>query len=236
MSANSDCTIALVDDDRNITTSVSMMLQVEGYKTIIAHDGEDGLALIQSQKPQLAILDIKMPRMDGMQLLTSLRQNQISIPIIMLTSKDDEIDQISGLQSGADDYITKPFSQKLLLERIRALLRRTQNMTPSPNIGTSSIRHGHLDMNDDRHEIRWKGNIINFTVTEYLLVRSLAAKPGIVKTRDQLITDSYDESTFVDDRIIDTHIKRIRKKFREIDDQFDQIETLYGVGYKYKDI
>ena len=225
-------TIALVDDDRNITTSVSMMLQVEGFATIIAHDGEDGLELIKKNKPDLAILDIKMPRMDGMELLKKLRA-ECTLPIIMLTSKDDEIDQISALQSGADDYITKPFSQKLLLERIRTLLRRTAATTPTQP--SSSIRYGDLEMNDERHEIKWKEQNIIFTVTEYLLVRSLAIKPGIVKTRDQLITDSYDESTFVDDRIIDTHIKRIRKKFRDIDDTFDKIETLYGVGYRYKD-
>jgi two-component system response regulator ChvI len=223
-------TIALIDDDRNITTSVSMMLQVEGFTTIIAHDGEDGFKLIKDNKPDLAILDIKMPRMDGMELLKKLR-TEFTLPIIMLTSKDDEIDQISGLQSGADDYITKPFSQKLLLERIRSLLRRVS----LSSVTTSSIHHGDLEMNDERHEIKWQGKNIVFTVTEYLLVRSLAFKPGIVKTRDQLITDAYDESTFVDDRIIDTHIKRIRKKFRDCDETFDKIETLYGVGYRYKD-
>lgn len=225
-------TIALVDDDRNIVTSVSLLLQSEGYQIITAHDGEDGYTLIRDNKPDLAILDIKMPRMNGLELLEKIRGFS-SLPIIMLTSKDDEIDQITGLQSGADDYITKPFSQKLLLTRIQTLLRRTATIETVPNDSNLIIR-GALSMNDEKHEIHWNHKPVTLTVTEYLLVKSLALKPGHVKNRDQLITDSYGESIYVDDRIIDTHIKRIRKKFREIDSEFDSIETLYGVGYRFK--
>lgn len=223
-------TIALIDDDRNIVTSVSLLLQSEGFKVISAHDGEDGFDLIQKQKPDLAILDIKMPRMDGIELLKKLR-GHTNMPIIMLTSKDDEIDQITGFRSGADDYITKPFSQILLLERIKTLLRRVM----PPATPTNIITRGRLSMDDERHQIQWNGADVILTVTEYLLVKSLAINVGHVKSRDQLITDSYGDSIYVDDRIIDTHIKRIRKKFREVDVEFDSIETLYGVGYRFKD-
>ena len=223
-------TIALIDDDRNIVTSVSLLLQSEGFKVISAHDGEDGFDLIQKQKPDLAILDIKMPRMDGIELLKKLR-GHTNMPIIMLTSKDDEIDQITGFRSGADDYITKPFSQILLLERIKTLLRRVMLLATPTNI----ITRGRLSMDDERHQIQWNGADVILTVTEYLLVKSLAINVGHVKSRDQLITDSYGDSIYVDDRIIDTHSKRIRKKFREVDAEFDSIETLYGVGYRFKD-
>lgn len=226
--------IALIDDDRNIVTSLSLFLQTEGFKIITAHDGEAGYALIQKEKPDLAILDIKMPRMDGIELLKNLRKNT-EMPIIMLTSKDDEIDQISGLESGADDYVTKPFSQKLLLARIQTLIRR---VSQSNVIITDSdlIIRGDLSLNESKHEISWQGKPVVLTVSEYLMVKSLALKPGHVRTRDQLINDSYGESIYIDDRTVDTHIKRIRKKFREADPHFDAIETLYGVGYRYKEL
>lgn len=225
--------IALIDDDRNIVTSLSLFLQTEGFKIIAAHDGEAGYALIQKEKPDLAILDIKMPRMDGIELLKNLRKNT-EMPIIMLTSKDDEIDQISGLESGADDYVTKPFSQKLLLARIQTLIRR---VSQSNVIITDSdlIIRGDLSLNESKHEISWQNKPVVLTVSEYLMVKSLALKPGHVRTRDQLINDSYGESIYIDDRTVDTHIKRIRKKFREVDPHFDAIETLYGVGYRYKE-
>lgn len=225
--------IALIDDDRNIVTSLSLFLQTEGFKIITAHDGEAGYALIQKEKPDLAILDIKMPRMDGIELLKNLRKNT-EMPIIMLTSKDDEIDQISGLESGADDYVTKPFSQKLLLARIQTLIRR---VSQSNVIITDSdlIIRGDLSLNESKHEISWQDKPVVLTVSEYLMVKSLALKPGHVRTRDQLINDSYGESIYIDDRTVDTHIKRIRKKFREADPHFDAIETLYGVGYRYKE-
>lgn len=229
--------IALVDDDRNIVTSVKIALESEGFEVVSFHDGEEGLDGILQAKPDLAVLDVKMPRMDGMELLTRLRETT-NIPVIFLTSKDDEVDQVIGLRLGADDYITKPFSQRLLIERIRSVLRRYAVVAPQPSAPASPshvITRGHLELDDSRHLCKWKGEGINLTVTEYLLVKVLAISPGHVRSRDQLISAAYGESVYVDDRTIDTHIKRIRRKFRDIDTEFDEIETLYGVGYRYKD-
>lgn len=230
--------IVLVDDDRNILTSVSMALEAEGFEIKTFNDGEAGLEGILKEKPDLAVLDIKMPRMDGLELLSRLR-TQSDMPVIFLTSKDDELDELLGLRMGADDYITKPFSQRLLIERIRSLLRR-QSMRKEvpapikpedPNI----IRRGSLQLDDARHLSSWKDNPVNLTVTEYLLLKALAERPGHVKNRDQLIDMAYGENIFVDDRTIDSHIKRVRKKFKAIDPDFNQIETLYGIGYRYKE-
>lgn len=231
--------IALVDDDRNILTSVSMALEAEGFNVKTYNDGEEGLQGIQAAPPDLVVLDIKMPRLDGMEVLTRLRESS-QIPVIFLTSKDDEVDEVIGLRMGADDYITKPFSQRLLIERIRALLRRhSLGGTAAPSgkdeeKGNTTAR-GHLTLDDARHISLWKGQAVNLTVTEYLLLKALALRPGHVKNRDQLIDMAYGENIYVDDRTIDSHIKRIRKKFRAVDTEFNHIETLYGVGYKYKD-
>lgn len=233
-------TIALVDDDRNILTSVSMALEAEGFTVRTYNDGEEGLKGIQGQIPDLVVLDIKMPRLDGMEVLTRLRENS-AVPVIFLTSKDDEVDEVIGLRMGADDYITKPFSQRLLIERIRALLRRHSLMTspaaptPAGEEDKTKIVRGELVLDDARHVSTWKGEVVNLTVTEYLLLKALAIRPGHVKNRDQLIDMAYGENIYVDDRTIDSHIKRIRKKFRAVDTEFNHIETLYGVGYKYKD-
>lgn len=230
--------IAFVDDDRNIVTSVRILLESEGFDVVTYHDGEEGLEGILAASPDLCVLDVKMPRMDGLELLTKLRETS-QVPVIFLTSKDDEVDQVLGFRLGADDYITKPFSQRLLIERIRSVLRRY-----APQNGQSRgrdqedshiIRRGHLEMDDSRHICRWRGEPLTLTVTEYLLIKSLAISPGHVRTRDQLINGAYGESVYVDDRTIDTHIKRIRKKFRDLDADFDKIETLYGVGYRYKE-
>jgi two-component system response regulator ChvI len=227
--------IALVDDDRNILTSVALALEAEGFEVKTYHDGEDGLKGITLNPPDLAVLDVKMPRMDGMELLTKLREFT-SLPVIFLTSKDDEVDQVLGLRLGADDYITKPFSQRLLIERIRTLLRRTQfNASPTSADAAQKVRRGNLELDDSRHLCSWKNQPVNLTVTEYLLIKTLAQNPGHVKNRDQLISQAYGENIYIDDRTIDTHIKRIRRKFRDIDETFDYIETLYGVGYKYKE-
>lgn len=228
--------IALVDDDRNIITSVSMALEAEGYEVETYNDGAAGYDGIVSNSPDLAVLDIKMPRMDGMELLQKLRETS-EIPVIFLTSKDDEIDEVLGLRMGADDYITKPFSQRLLIERIRTLLRR-QDLAKDTDKAPSSdniIVQGHLRLDDSRHLCSWKEQPLNLTVTEYLLVKALAERPGHVKNRDQLIDTAYGENIYVDDRTIDSHIKRVRQKFKKIDSEFDQIETLYGVGYRYKE-
>ena len=227
--------IALVDDDRNILTSVSMSLEAEGFAVKTYNDGEEGLKGITSTVPDLVVLDIKMPKMDGMEVLTKLRENS-AVPVIFLTSKDDEVDEVIGLRMGADDYIAKPFSQRLLIERIRALLRRQSlhNVKEEPS-SEEHITRGSLTLDDSRHLCTWDNKPVNLTVTEYLLVKSLAQRPGHVKNRDQLIDLAYGENIYVDDRTIDSHIKRVRKKFKTVDTEFDQIETLYGVGYRYKE-
>ena len=228
--------IILVDDDRNILTSVSMALEAEGFDVKTFNDGEAGLQGILDNNPDLAVLDIKMPRMDGIEVLTKLRESS-DIPVIFLTSKDDEVDEAIGLRMGADDYITKPFSQRLLMERIKALLRRQSlmNEKANPKKDDEKIVRGSLILDDARHLCTWKGKPLNLTVTEYLLIKALAIRPGHVKNRDQLIDMAYGENIYVDDRTIDSHIKRVRKKFKTLDSEFSQIETLYGVGYKYKE-
>jgi len=228
-------TIALVDDDRNILTSVSMALESEGFKVRTYTDGEQALAGLQQSPVDLAILDIKMPRMDGMELLQKLRQKS-ALPVIFLTSKDDEVDELLGLRMGADDYIRKPFSQRLLIERIRVLLRRAALSTEGGSgSGEDVMVRGDLVLDSDRHACTWKGGPVQLTVTEFLILKSLASRPGHVKNRDQLMDAAYGESIYVDDRTIDSHIKRLRKKFRQVDKEFGQIETLYGVGYRYAD-
>ena len=229
-------TIALVEDDRNILTSVSIALEAEGFAVDTYVDGSDALRGLSQKPADLAVLDIKMPRMDGIELLTKLRKKS-TIPVIFLTSKDDEVDEMMGLRMGADDYIKKPFSQRLLIERIRALLRRRQldeEATDGSNKNNLIVRNN-LIMDQSRHQCTWKGEPLNLTVTEFLLLISLALRPGHVKNRDQLIDSAYGENIYVDDRTIDSHIKRLRKKFREIDPKFSQINTLYGVGYRYSD-
>lgn len=229
-------TIALVDDDRNILTSVSMTLEQEGYQVRTYTDGESALQGLLAKPADLAVLDIKMPRMDGMELLQRLRQRS-NMPVVFLTSKDEEVDELMGLRLGADDYITKPFSQRLLLERIRALLRRNEGAraegSGAPPGGV--LARGDLMLDETKHTCLWKGKQVQLTVTEFLLVKALALRPGMVKNRDQLIDAAYGENIYVDDRTIDSHVKRIRRKFRHTDGDFDQIETLYGIGYRYKE-
>jgi len=227
-------TIALVDDDRNILTSVAMALEAEGFKVRTYTDGSEALRGLKGQPADLAVLDIKMPRMDGMELLGRLRESS-NLPVIFLTSKDDEVDEVLGLRMGADDYITKPFSQRLLIERIRALLRRERSGKEEGEGREAPIGRGSLVLDSARHLCTWKGEPVSLTVTEFLILRALAQRPGHVKNRDQLMDAAYGEHIYVDDRTIDSHIKRLRKKFKEIDDDFGQIETLYGVGYRYKE-
>ena len=229
--------IALVDDDRNILTSVSMTLEAEGFEVETYADGQAALDAFNKRLPDMAVLDIKMPRMDGMDLLQRLRQRS-SMPVIFLTSKDDEIDEVLGLRMGADDYVKKPFSQRLLVERIRALLRRQEALSgdaPEPEAETKIMVRGHLTMDPLRHAVKWKGRDVSLTVTEFLLLQALAQRPGFVKSRDQLMDVAYDDQVYVDDRTIDSHIKRLRKKFNQVDPDFDMIETLYGVGYRFKE-
>ena len=229
-------TIALVDDDRNILTSVSIALESEGFKVRTYTDGSEALRAFQAQPVDIAILDIKMPRMDGMELLGHLRKSS-AVPVIFLTSKDDEVDEVLGLRMGADDYITKPFSQRLLIERIRALLRREKlSQDETADTGAEKpLARGSLMLDPARHLCTWKGESVSLTVTEFLILKALAQRPGHVKNRDQLMDAAYGEHIYVDDRTIDSHIKRLRKKFKAVDKEFGQIETLYGVGYRYKD-
>ena len=230
--------IALVDDDRNILTSVSLALQAEGFQTRVYADGAVGLKGCLENPPALAVIDIKMPRMDGMEMLRRLREKS-DLPVIFLTSKDTEIDEALGLAMGADDYIGKPFSQRLLIERIRAVLRRTASrQTPreadEPEaLSGEPIRRGRLEMDPARHRVRWDGRDVALTVTEFLILDALAQRPGFVKSRDQLMDVAYAHDSYVDDRTIDSHIKRLRKKFRAVDPGFSAIETLYGVGYRF---
>ena len=229
--------IALVDDDRNILTSVAMTLEAEGFEVDTYNDGQSALDAFNRKLPDMAVLDIKMPRMDGMDLLQRLRQ-KTTMPVIFLTSKDDEIDEVLGLRMGADDYVKKPFSQRLLVERIRALLRRQEAIasdgTDEPEAAQTMVR-GELTMDPLRHAVTWKGQDVTLTVTEFLLLQALAQRPGFVKSRDQLMDVAYDDQVYVDDRTIDSHIKRLRKKMRSVDDDFSAIETLYGIGYRYNE-
>ena len=230
-------TIALVDDDRNILTSVSMALESEGFHVNTYSDGEEALKGLKETPVDLAVLDIKMPRMDGMDLLQRLRQ-KTTMPVIFLTSKDDEIDEVLGLRMGADDYVKKPFSQRILLERIRALLRRENAIAGIILDGlteTKVMERGLLSMDPLCHGVTWRGADVALTVTEFALLQTLALRPGFVKSRDQLMDVAYDDQVYVDDRTIDSHIKRLRKKLRVVDSDFNSIETLYGVGYRFNE-
>ena len=233
--------IALVDDDRNILTTVSIALQAEGFATRLYSDGETALKALLDNPPDLAVFDIKMPKMDGMELLRRLRA-QSALPVIFLTSKDDENDEEAGLELGADDYIAKPFSLRLLIARIRAILRRAEPLregagagggTPEP--AQASITRGRLFMDPARHQVTWDGLPVSLTVTEFLLLEALAVRPGVIKSRNQLMDAAYPDDVFVDDRTVDSHIKRMRRKFRMVDPQFGAIDTLYGAGYSFTD-
>jgi len=229
--------IALVDDDRNILTSVSIALEAEGFAVDTYGDGQAALDGIGRKPVDLVILDIKMPRMDGHELLNRLRRSSTT-PAIFLTSKDDEIDEVLGLKMGADDYVRKPFSQRLLLERIRAVLRRAESAPAkgeNSESGDGLLTRGPLVMDSARHACTWRDQPVRLTVTEFLILHALANRPGHVKSRDQLMDAAYDDQIYVDDRTIDSHIKRLRKKFREVDSEFDSIETLYGLGYRFRE-
>ena len=231
--------IALVDDDRNILTSVSIALQAEGFVARVYTDPTVALKAVGENPPDLAVLDIKMPQMDGMELLRRIREHS-AVPVIFLTSRDDELDEALGLAMGADDYISKPFSQRLLIARIRAILRR-QELAKGEATASEDAREqpllerGRLTMDPARHKVLWEGKEVTLTVTEFMILEALAQRPGVVKTRNQLLDVAYQDDVYVDDRTIDSHIKRIRRKFRAVDPAYDAIETLYGVGYKFDD-
>ncbi|MFM8754654.1 MAG: response regulator [Phenylobacterium sp.] len=230
--------ITLVDDDENIVTSVSLALESQGHAVKAYHDGASGLAALENDPPDLVILDVKMPRMDGMEVLRRLRRTS-DVPVIILTSKDDEIDELLGFNLGADDYMHKPFSQRLLIERVKAVLRRAgagaTEEEDASEVASRALRRGRLTLDPARHDCLWNGLPVKLTVTEFLLIQALAQRPGFVKSRDNLMDAAYDDQVYVDDRTIDSHIKRMRRKFREVDPDFDAIETLYGVGYRYRE-
>jgi two-component system, OmpR family, response regulator ChvI len=233
-----DRVIALVDDDRNILTSVSIMLQSQGYKTRVYTDGDLALKALIENPADLGVFDVKMPKLDGHELLRRLREKS-AMPVIFLTSKDDESDEEFGLSLGADDYIAKPFSQRLLLARIAAILRRTEiskNETNDDETKKSDgISRGPLQMDAARHQVLWHGKSVTLTVTEFMILEALAQRPGVVKSRNQLMDAAYHEDVYVDDRTVDSHIKRLRRKFRQVAPDFDAIDTLYGAGYRYSD-
>lgn len=243
-SAEPPCTIALVDDDRNILTTVSIALQAEGFVTRVYSDGSAALKALTENPPDLAVFDIKMPRMDGLELLRRLRETS-DVPVIFLTSKDDELDEEAGFAVGADDYIAKPFSQRLLIARIRAILRRKRGTAAAggeesgeSETGASApdlLVRGRLAMDPARHQVTWDGKPISLTVTEFLILEALAGRPGVIKSRNQLMDAAYPDDVFVDDRTVDSHIKRMRRKFRAVDPEFAAIETLYGAGYSFGD-
>ena len=226
-------TIAVIDDDHNILTSVSMTLEAEGYGTVTYADGHSALHSFQSNLPDLAILDVKMPHMDGLETLRRLRATS-NLPVIFLTSKAEEIDELFGLKMGADDFVRKPFSRALLLERIKAVLRRHRPARVELE-QVKALEHDHLRIDSERHTCTWKNKLVSLTVTEFLILQALATRPGVVKSRNALMDAAYDDQVYVDDRTIDSHIKRLRKKFKAVDDAFDMIETLYGVGYRFKE-
>jgi len=226
-------TIALVDDDRNILTSISMALENEGFKVQTYIDAESALVGISRNPPDLAVIDIKMPRMDGEELLKRLRKKTV-IPILFLTSKDEEVDELLGLKLGADDFIKKSggFSIKVLIERIRVQLRKkTNNIDDSKNL----IKHGKLVLDPSQLECEWNGKFLpeKLTTTEFLIVKELAKRPGIIKERAQLMDIAYKDNNDIEDRTIDSHVKRIRKKFKKVDQNFSAIETRYGSGYRW---
>ena len=227
-------TIALIDDDRNILTSISIALEKEGFNVQTYLDGESALIGLTRQPPDLAIIDIKMPKMDGEELLKKLRK-KTSLPVIFLTSKDDEIDELLGLKLGADDFVKKSggFSIKVLIERIRVQLRK-KNLSPAEET-KNIISHGKLKLDPSQLECEWDGKQLpdKLTTTEFLIVQELAKRPGIIKERSQLMDIAYREDTDIEDRTIDSHVKRIRKKFKKVDQNFSAIETRYGSGYRW---
>jgi two-component system response regulator ChvI len=235
----------LVDDDRNILTSVSIALQSEGFVTRVYSEAPAALKALTENPADLGVFDIKMPGMDGMELLRRLREGGPAalMPVIFLTSKDDELDEALGLAMGADDYIAKPFSQRLLIARIRAILRRADMVRPPGTGGEAEpdtseqplLERGRLVMDPARHKVLWDGKPVTLTVTEFLILEVLAQRPGVVKSRNQLLDVAYQDDVYVDDRTIDSHIKRVRRKFRGVDPTFDAIETLYGAGYRFGD-
>ncbi len=229
-------TIAVVDDDRDILELVETMLELEGHQVITFDSGVAALEALRAKSPDLVILDIKMPNMDGIELLRRLRLKS-QVPVICLTGQSDEADELLALKHGADDFIRKPFSQRVLAERVRTVLRRVRSpaLDAEAAAGKGVMERGRLRLDRERHSCKWKEQEVVLTVTEFRLLETLVTRPGVIKSRDALMDAAYEDQVYVDDRTIDSHVKRLRKKFRAVDDAFDRIETLYGVGYRFKD-
>ena len=228
-------TIALVDDDRNILTSLSIALEAQGYRINTYTDGFTALDGFRTERPDLAILDIKMPHMDGMETLRRLREKS-DLPVIFLTSKEEEMDELVGLKMGADDYIRKPFSARLLVERVKVLLRRPSPHATVRGVGSKIVEHGELRLDPERHSCTWKNEPVMLTVSEFLILQALASRPGVVKSRSALIGAAYEGDAYMDERTIDSHMKRLRRKFKARDTEFDMVETVYGIGYSFKEV
>jgi two-component system response regulator ChvI len=225
-------TIAVVDDEETIRETVAFALRRDGYDVITFADGAGAWEVVKNRLPSLAILDITMPRMDGLELCRRLRARSDILPIIFLTSRDEELDRVLGLELGADDYLGKPFSMRELIARVRVLFRRAARRASGNDDTVISV--GSLDLDPQRFIVRWKGHSIDLTVTEFLMLQALVRHPGHVKTRQQLTREGYPHDNYVSERTIDSHVKRIRKKFEAVDPQFDRIDTVYGMGYRYQ--
>jgi two-component system, OmpR family, response regulator ChvI len=229
-------TITVVDDDGDVLTLIKEVLEAEGYNVLSYANGRTALDALEATSPDLVISDIRMPQMDGIELLRRVRQKS-TVPIIFLTGRINEIDELLGLRVGADDYIRKPFSARVLVERVRTVLRRFSDAQSvgGPELGGGVIDRGDLRLDKERHICTWRNNKVVLTATEFRLLETLAIRPGVVKSRDALKEAAYNEQVNVDDRTIDSHIKRLRSKFRTVDNTFDMIESLYGLGYVFKE-
>ncbi|MCH9649380.1 MAG: response regulator transcription factor [Deltaproteobacteria bacterium] len=235
MPANENLTLAVVDDEANISETVSFALRKEGFRVLTFSDGQEAWESFQVELPQLVILDILMPRLDGLELCRRLRAISEDLPIIFLTSKDDEFDRVLGLELGADDYLCKPFSMRELVARVRVLFRRLSlGQRQAVEESEELLTVGNLELDLRRYTVRWGGQAVRLTVTEFLLLLALSRRPGHVKSRRSLMEEAYPNDAFVSERTIDSHIKRLRKKFSRLDETFDGIDTVYGLGYRYR--
>jgi two-component system, OmpR family, response regulator ChvI len=228
--------VAVVDDEASIRETVGFALQREGYRVEAFADGGAAWEAFERGLPDLVVLDILMPRLDGLTLCRRLRARSETLPIIFLTSRDEELDRVLGLELGADDYLCKPFSMRELIARVRVLFRRAALAREPRSLPTANaLRLGSLTLDFDRHLARWKDAIVSLTVTEFLLLAALARRPGHVKSRRTLLEEGYPHDAYVSERTIDSHIKRLRAKFAEIDPAFQAIDTVHGVGYRYRE-
>jgi len=224
--------VVVADDDRDVRLMLRTLLELDGHEVVEAQDGDEAWQLIMEYGPSVVVADIQMPGLDGLQLCRKIRAASETVPIIFLTSRDEELDRVVGLELGADDYLGKPFSMRELIARIRVLFRRAARRASGNDETVISV--GSLDLDPHRFLVRWKGHPIDLTVTEFLMLQALVRHPGHVKTRQQLTREGYPHDNYVSERTIDSHVKRIRKKFEAVDPQFDRIDTVYGMGYRYQ--